>query len=539
MNLADNLKKIRKDNNLTQEQLAEKLGVSRQAVSKWESGISYPEMDKTIQICQMFNLNINDFINEDIKEVNEVKEAERRTNKYISSFFEYITKLVDMFSSMSFKEKAKCLFEQCIVGTIIFVILLIIGGIAENLITSLLIILPEKITFFLLDLLEVLYVIIALIIGAAVFLHIFKIRYLDYYEIIKEDDSFEKIEEINEDNKTNNEQISAIKVENENGKIKKNKIYLEKKKEKIIIRDPKHSEYKFLTGLGKIILWFIKMIASFILLGFAVTFVILVIFVPLSFLIVKSGFLFNGLLISILGTILLNFIIIELLYNFIINKKFNKTKIFIMGIISLIMVGLGIGFIGISATEFAIEEKQLKTTNSSFSFDMEDDLLLDFWNFYGNEIEFIEKDINNIEIIVEHAETNNVDIYNNENKLMFHLYSNETKIADFIKEIINDINHKKLISYTNNVKIYVYANKSNIAILKENRHNYNEEIASLNNQINEYEDTINKQNQNYQSLSEEKERLEEIIENSGLKIDYDANGNIISITSLDEEIDEE
>ena len=167
MNLADNLKKIRKDNNLTQEQLAEKLGVSRQAVSKWESGISYPEMDKTIQICQMFNLNINDFINEDIKEVNEVKEAERRTNKYISSFFEYITKLVDMFSSMSFKEKAKCLFEQCIVGTIIFVILLIIGGIAENLITSLLIILPEKITFFLLDLLEVLYVlyvIIALII---------------------------------------------------------------------------------------------------------------------------------------------------------------------------------------------------------------------------------------------------------------------------------------------------------------------------------------------------------------------------------------
>ena len=63
MNLADNLKRIRKDNNLSQEQLAEKLGVSRQAVSKWESNLSYPEMDKVIQICNLFNLNINELIN--------------------------------------------------------------------------------------------------------------------------------------------------------------------------------------------------------------------------------------------------------------------------------------------------------------------------------------------------------------------------------------------------------------------------------------------------------------------------------------------
>ena len=86
MNLADNLKKIRKDNNLSQEQLAEKLGVSRQSVSKWESGLSYPEMDKVLQICKLFNLNINELINEDIKEVNELKEAQVRTNKYVTIF---------------------------------------------------------------------------------------------------------------------------------------------------------------------------------------------------------------------------------------------------------------------------------------------------------------------------------------------------------------------------------------------------------------------------------------------------------------------
>ena len=38
--------KKRKEQNLTQEQLAEKLGVSRQAISKWEGGLSTPELDK-------------------------------------------------------------------------------------------------------------------------------------------------------------------------------------------------------------------------------------------------------------------------------------------------------------------------------------------------------------------------------------------------------------------------------------------------------------------------------------------------------------
>ena len=44
----NNLKKIRKNNNLSQEQLAEILGISRQAISKWESGSSYTEMEKII-----------------------------------------------------------------------------------------------------------------------------------------------------------------------------------------------------------------------------------------------------------------------------------------------------------------------------------------------------------------------------------------------------------------------------------------------------------------------------------------------------------
>lgn len=55
MTLGDKLSKLRKENNYTQEQLAEILGVSRQAISKWESNITYPETDKLIRMSQLFH----------------------------------------------------------------------------------------------------------------------------------------------------------------------------------------------------------------------------------------------------------------------------------------------------------------------------------------------------------------------------------------------------------------------------------------------------------------------------------------------------
>ena len=83
MNLSDNLKKIRKEHNLSQEALADKLGVSRQSVSKWESGAAYPEMDKVLQLCKMFDLNIDELLNQDIKAVKENKKNKVDVNKYI------------------------------------------------------------------------------------------------------------------------------------------------------------------------------------------------------------------------------------------------------------------------------------------------------------------------------------------------------------------------------------------------------------------------------------------------------------------------
>lgn len=59
MSFNENLQSLRKSRSISQEQLAEKLDVSRQAISKWESGTGYPEMDKLLKICEIFECSLD------------------------------------------------------------------------------------------------------------------------------------------------------------------------------------------------------------------------------------------------------------------------------------------------------------------------------------------------------------------------------------------------------------------------------------------------------------------------------------------------
>ena len=59
MGFADNLRELRKERNLSQEDLAELLGVSRQAVSKWEQGEGYPEVEKLLVLARELNTSLD------------------------------------------------------------------------------------------------------------------------------------------------------------------------------------------------------------------------------------------------------------------------------------------------------------------------------------------------------------------------------------------------------------------------------------------------------------------------------------------------
>ena len=59
MSFSENLKQIRKEHHLSQEELAELLDVSRQAVSKWEQGQGYPEVEKLLLLSTKLNISLD------------------------------------------------------------------------------------------------------------------------------------------------------------------------------------------------------------------------------------------------------------------------------------------------------------------------------------------------------------------------------------------------------------------------------------------------------------------------------------------------
>lgn len=67
MSFRTNLQALRSQRNMTQEQLAMLVGVSRQAVSKWESDKAYPEMDKLLAICDLFGCTLDDLVLGDVR----------------------------------------------------------------------------------------------------------------------------------------------------------------------------------------------------------------------------------------------------------------------------------------------------------------------------------------------------------------------------------------------------------------------------------------------------------------------------------------
>lgn len=74
MKFGDNLRKLRKSKKLSQEDLAGKMQVSRQSVSKWETGDAYPEMNNILQLCKIFRCHINDLVNDSIVDIDSLDE---------------------------------------------------------------------------------------------------------------------------------------------------------------------------------------------------------------------------------------------------------------------------------------------------------------------------------------------------------------------------------------------------------------------------------------------------------------------------------
>lgn len=107
----EKLKMLRKENELTQEQLAEKLNVSRQAITKWESGDGTPDIENLKQISILFNTTIDELVKEDksvkvetIKNYSYIEELEIDHTKH---FDINICKIYELNLMSNVEEKVK------------------------------------------------------------------------------------------------------------------------------------------------------------------------------------------------------------------------------------------------------------------------------------------------------------------------------------------------------------------------------------------------------------------------------------------------
>ena len=109
------LRDLRKEKGLTQEELAEKFGVSSRSVSRWENGNTMPELGILVELAEFYEVDIKEVIDGERKSETMEKET-RETLKKVADYAEVEKKLV---------VKRRCIVT--FVGTLIFALSIMIG----------------------------------------------------------------------------------------------------------------------------------------------------------------------------------------------------------------------------------------------------------------------------------------------------------------------------------------------------------------------------------------------------------------------------
>lgn len=452
MNFCNNLQKLRKKLNMSQEQLAENLGVTRQSVSKWESGASYPEMDKLVALCKIFNCELDDLVNKNIDEVKDLTSSKKIIGNFFKSVGDGITKTIRMIENFSFKELIKFICQLLIIVVVILICSIpftLIGDIVSSAFSDSSI--YPVVSSFCNFIIAILYSSFAII----AFFYIYKVKFLD--NIVEVDANEES------DKNDNKESLN----------IEKKRIV---KKDSITIKKDGLSILDFLMTLC---IWFIKFI--FIVFMFFILFTVVVSTIGLILLIglICKGLLLLGPILIALSFVVFCIAILEILFNFIVNKKTNFKRIFITCISTIVVASIGVGltigyFCNIEIVNKAPDKYKIVTKEEIVPMN---DKLFVHDSYYG-DIEYIEDNSfeNNVKISVDYYNyINSINIKRDDDtkgSVYVSVESPESlKINKFVDEIIRNLKNKKFYNYENlsNVKIKVVASSENIEKIKHNR----------------------------------------------------------------------
>lgn len=463
MSFGEKLTKLRKERGMSQEDLASNLNVSRQAVSKWESNNSYPETEKIVAICKLFNCSMDELIG--LKE-GKVKKDNKIFN-IINEYFDKFFKAIKMFYSMTLKQKIKCFFEMFFYFIVLFIIFLIAREILIEIIKKLLYLLPNELLIVLIQTFDGLFDLVYVIFIIYALAKMYKVRYLDYYE--------NYLLEKNKD--------ELVILDKKEAKVEKINI----KEEKIIIRDA-DNEFKPFHWIKRIMIIFVKIIASLVSVCLGVTFVLLIAGIVFVLYFIDSGLLIIYIACCLLGILIGVYVFLEILIKYIFNMTQKPKRLFIMFIIAMIIVGLSCGFFGCEITTFSvIDSPEYDKLIYKQEVEMKDDLIISFLKYSNTKIVLEERDnilvelygtdlnISPIEISKEnvycHSNTYSEPLqFERHSYYNYYDYINGTTFNDVIRNMLKTIKNKELVSesYFFEVVPKVYISKDNYEKLLQN-----------------------------------------------------------------------
>ena len=99
MNVGARIKKHREKQNISQDELALKVFVSRQTISNWETNKSYPDIKSLTMLSNIFHVTLDDFIKEDIEEMKKIVSKDKIEKFNIMSYIFLAEMLILMFSA--------------------------------------------------------------------------------------------------------------------------------------------------------------------------------------------------------------------------------------------------------------------------------------------------------------------------------------------------------------------------------------------------------------------------------------------------------
>lgn len=452
MEFGEKLQNLRKASNLNQEQLADMLNVSRQSVSKWESGATYPEMDKLIAMAKIFNCSMDDLVNNEVKGKEITTTKNKEVNQYGESLLNFIVDTVNMFFSMRFTTLIKTLFEIFIIGFILFGGGIFLISLSFHFIDNL-----DPVDGLVQTIAVIVFVAETLFVAAVTvvsFLQVFKIRYLDYYrKAVYEESQINDLKlEIN--NKRN------IELDNDKNSMDFKKI----KEPMIIMRDPKASSLKFLEVFVEMIRKVIEIFAFAILMLILIpSSVMLIIGLVIGIYLISVNSIFFGMVLGIVGLIVVCYEVFELVYDYMTKRKAATKRLAIMFILALIISSVGVGLSLIKLKDIKIVDSYDRQSVFSETLDFKDDLVIT--SEIGRSINFNIEDIKNVKVDVDYnKDFVGVSLVDRKNakylEFDYKNYSSYNEINKIIDGLKNNIFYND--SYGHYVSITVTANKDNI-----------------------------------------------------------------------------